>query len=137
MACKHRKHLRVKLVKFTAKVRLQGAASAGVHPDADTIAGVLPRQLPAEAVQVEPGAAAAGPAAAAATARMLAAKCVQAEVAALRREMEKLNQQAERSTAAAARAAESVSGELAVARRLAETGAMLLPEQAALDLVCR
>ena len=100
---------------FKDNVCLQGAASAGVHPDADTIARVLPGQPQSEAVQAVRGAAALTSTAAAATARMLAAKCVQAEVAALRREMETLSQQAERSTAAAARAVETASGKLCCA----------------------
>ena len=110
-----------------ANICLQGAGSAGVHPDADTIARVLPGQPQAEVVQVEPVAAAAGPTAAAATARMLAAKCVQAEVAALRREMVKLSQQAERSTAAAAWALDTASGETAMVSRPAETATLILP----------
>ena len=103
-----------------ASVCLQGAATAGVHPDADTIVQVLPRQPQAEIVQVEPGAAAAA-------ARMLAAKCVQAEVPALRREMEKLNQQAERSTAAAARAVDTVIGESAVVLGRTDPATLILP----------
>ena len=110
-----------------ANVCLQGAASAGVYPDADTIARVLPRQPQAEIVQVEPRAAAAGPTAAAATARMLAAKCVQAEIFALRREMEKLSQQAERSTAAAARAVETASSESAAVLGPTETTTLIPP----------
>ena len=71
------------ILKIVAKSACRGQSSANVHPGAGSVAHVLPRQLPAEAVQVGPGAS--------------AAKFAQAEVAALRRDMVKLHQWAERS----------------------------------------
>ena len=64
-----------------------------MHPSAGTIAHVVRGQPQQRLCSVQPGAVATC---------MLATKCAQAEFAALNREIEKLHQGAERSTATAA-----------------------------------